>query len=313
MMSMQESATNYQQFWNSQAGSPESALAAVDGSGDETITRATGQWSAKQVRAALDLRETDTVLELGCGVARIGRELAPQCKQWVGVDISSNMLRSAAHRLKGLQNTELHALNRTQLEMLEDERFDKAYCVAVFCHMDKEDFFLYMKELWRVLKPAGMIYFETWNMDHPVGWKRWQFEVDQWSRADHSQRKDVARNQFSVPQEVDLFTRRAGFEPLACFGNSPWVQMLAVKPATHFDRPGALEHIERHRDVIEVSQERSELFGDYLDVVYGLRHPREVLSEWQTRPETENVYLYRLYLEGLWRAGAGRWGELDNY
>lgn len=41
----------------------------------------TGIWTAKQVAYALDLKTNDRVLEIGCGVGRIGREFALYVKQ----------------------------------------------------------------------------------------------------------------------------------------------------------------------------------------------------------------------------------------
>ncbi len=83
---------SYHAFWEQAARTPESALLAVDGSADESILQATGRWTAAQVAQALLLQPDDQVLELGCGVGRIGRELAPQCRSWHGVDIAANML-----------------------------------------------------------------------------------------------------------------------------------------------------------------------------------------------------------------------------
>ena len=93
---------SYSSFWNQQAATPEGALAAVDGSASESIVRRTGQWTARQVRLALDPAPDHRVLELGCGVGRIGRELAGCCGHWHGVDISQSMLKVAAERLDDL-------------------------------------------------------------------------------------------------------------------------------------------------------------------------------------------------------------------
>src|SRR5688572_956881 len=86
------SFTDYKSFWDAKATTPEGAMAAVDGSTDEGVLRATGGYSARQVAAALELTTDDRVLELGCGVGRIGRELAERVGHWHGVDISSNMV-----------------------------------------------------------------------------------------------------------------------------------------------------------------------------------------------------------------------------
>ena len=131
--------SNYAEFWNRQASSAASAISAVDGSQSEDVVRHTGRWSASQALAALNIGPQDDVLELGCGIGRIGRELAPHCARWTGVDISEKMIAHARERLGHLDNTELHQLERTSLEAMADGSQTKAYSVAVLCHMDKED------------------------------------------------------------------------------------------------------------------------------------------------------------------------------
>ena len=135
---------SYNEFWEQAAPTPESALLAVDGSADESILQATGQWTARQVAQALLLQPHDQVLELGCGVGRIGRELAPECHRWQGVDIADNMLTVAKHRTRHLSNVAFQHLTRTSLSMFASASFDKAYSVAVLIHLDKEDVFLYL-------------------------------------------------------------------------------------------------------------------------------------------------------------------------
>jgi ubiquinone/menaquinone biosynthesis C-methylase UbiE len=136
---------NYKSLWDSKAHTMQDALIAVDGSGDETVARMTGAYSARQVTTALELTSTDRVLELGCGVGRIGRELAPHIGFWQGVDISPNMIAQARERLREFPNIGLAELSRSSLDAFADASFDKAYCIAVFIHMDKEDFFLYLR------------------------------------------------------------------------------------------------------------------------------------------------------------------------
>ena len=175
---------SYDNFWEQAAATPQSAFAAVDGSVDEDALRTTGGWTARQVTHALLLQPEDEVLELGCGVARIGRELAPHCKRWQGVDISDNMLSVAKSRTADQPNMAFQHLTRTSLSMFDNASFSKAYCVAVLIHLDKEDVFLYLQEIARVLQPGGLFYFDVWNLAHEVGWKRWMYEVESWANKD---------------------------------------------------------------------------------------------------------------------------------
>ena len=300
----------YSQAWNLRAADDAAALAAVDGSGDEEMLQRTGRFTAAQVRKALNLQAADAVMELGCGVGRIGRELLPNCGRWLGADISPNMLRVAEKRLRGRGPATLLQLKRTALTGLGNGQFEKAYSVAVFCHLDKEDVFLYLQELHRVLKPGGWLYFETWNLAHPVGWKRWEYEVRHWAHADHAVRKDVARNQFSVPEEVQLMTRNAGFEIGACYSDSAWVQTVAIKPGPNDATESAREYLRLNASAIANSPQWSECFSRKLDLLYGEATAGQVLDWLDAQPQTEDVRLYRDYLMALWKRHQSRWGPM---
>lgn len=67
----------YRTFWEQAAATAQGAMTAVDGSPDEETLQVTGRWTAGQVAHALLLQKSDWVLELGCGVARVGRNPHP--------------------------------------------------------------------------------------------------------------------------------------------------------------------------------------------------------------------------------------------
>jgi SAM-dependent methyltransferase len=303
---------NYRTFWERAAATPAGARAAVDGSADEATLRQTGLWTAKQVAAALLLHEEDAVLELGCGVARIGRELAPRCRRWCGVDIAANMLAVARSRTAHLNNVEFYQLSRTSLEMFAPHTFDKAYAVAVFIHLDKEDVFLYLCELQRVLRPGGILYFDTWNLAHEVGWQRWLMEVEQWARSSQHQRKDVARNQFCVPAEVQLYVRRAGFLELFCLTDSPWIQMIAAKPGEGGDIEALREQIRPRLPEIAFSPLWTQLFRSLLEVLSNRKQARAFWQELTTLGAAWEAEPYRHYFLALWKTRQHEWGTLPS-
>ena len=302
--------TNYKAFWDAKATTTTGALIAVDGSANEEVARLTGAYAARQVTAALDLQPHDRVLELGCGVARIGRELAPHIAHWEGADISANMLGVARERLQGLANVGLTELKRTSLEALPSASFTKAYCMAVFIHMDKEDFFLYLEELARVLVPGGLVFFDTWNLASAVGWRRFALEVGQYRNAGLGQRKDVARNQFSTPEEVRLFAQHAGFEPLLMLGDSPWVQLVAAKPGGDRDLARERTRLQGEAARIAYTPLWTELF-DAMIRVTGEGAPTQVLLDaLGDDSRGEEVAMFRIWYRELWRHYEEHWGPL---
>jgi SAM-dependent methyltransferase len=302
------SDTHYRQVWDRRSADDLAALEAVDNSGSESVARATGAHTAALVASALDLGADDAVLELGCGAARIGRELVERCGHWTGVDISPNMIRVAGRRLDGHDNVRLEVLERTSLTMIEDRSLDKAYSVAVLCHMDKEDLFLYLRELARVLKPGGLAYVETWNLADPVGWYRWMYEVEFWNRSDHSERKDVARNQFCVVEEFRLYAERAGLDVLVVFDDSPWLQMIVGKDLSAPRREAERRRLAEARSQIAYTPLFGQLFLEAIRVIYGDQHPKQALAHLDRLPASMEVDLYRTLIEGLWEQDPDRYG-----
>ena len=298
---------NYKSFWDDKASTVQGAMIAVDGSCEEEVVQTTGKLSARQVTEALELCADDRVLELGCGVARIGKLLAPHIKFWQGVDISENMVKVARERLADVPNAGADALERTSLSMFADGSFDKAYSVAVFIHMDKEDFFIYLQEIFRVLRPGGRIYFDTWNLAHPVGWSRYAYEVDQHRNADPSVRKDVARNQFSTPQEVSIYLREAGFDEVLMMADSPWIQAVAVKPGGEASAEVATR-LGARRARIAYSPLWTELFEWLLRVIIRGEHPRDLMARLQNDSEGDEIEVFRTWLRAYWKQGESHWG-----
>jgi ubiquinone/menaquinone biosynthesis C-methylase UbiE len=304
--------TNYKAFWDDKASTTIGALLAVDGSASEDVARLTGAYTARQVAHALELSPADRVLELGCGVGRIGFQLAPRVAHWEGADISRNMLDVARKRLSGQDNVGFTELKRSRLDGLADASFDKAYCVAVFIHMDKEDFYLYLEELARVLKPGGLLYFDTWNLASAVGWRRYMLEVDQYRNADPTERKDVARNQFSTPQEVQTFLAHAGFETLVTMSDSPWVQVVALKPGGGADADALRAKLAARTDRIAFTPLWTELFDRMIAVAHGGAPPKTLLEGLGDDARGEEIAMFRTWFLDLWRHNEAHWGPVPD-
>lgn len=302
---------NYKDSWNNRVSSLKTGAIAVDGSTDEATLVSNGDWTAAQLRAALDIQPQDTILELGCGVARIGKQLAADCKHWIGTDISENMIEQAKARTADLDNVSFVALKRNDLSGVEDNSVDKVYSVAVLCHMDKEDLFNYVREVQRVLKPGGVAYLETWNMDDRVGWKRWQYEADNWFISEHSERKDVARNQFCYPGEFALYVEKAGLESLAFFHDSSWNQIIAGKQLSEAVASEWRQRLTANKDHIIYTDVFNQLFEYAVDVTYNAIHPSEMMAFIDGLGEQPEAALFRTFLIGLWKDNTELWGACD--
>ena len=300
---------NYKDFWDEKASTTKGAFIAVDGSTNEHVLQLTGAYSARQVTTALALSKNDRVLELGCGVGRIGQLLAPQIAHWEGADISANMIGVARERLRAHANVGFTELLRTNLSPLADASLDKAYSVAVFIHMDKEDFYLYLQELARVVKPGGLIYFDTWNLVSPVGWRRFAIEAAQYRSADFSVRKDVARNQFSTPDEVRAFLDHAGFETLLLLSDSPWIQAVAVRRGAG-DAAAERERLQAQAARIAYTPLWTELFDNLIKVTSEGLPPQAMLNMLDDTSRGTEIPMFRAWFLEMWRANEQQWGPV---
>ena len=120
-------SSNYKDFWNAKAQTVTGAMIAVDGSADEDVLRLTGAYTKRQVELALQLQPGDRVFEIGCGVGRIGREIAPGVAAWHGLDIADNMVAVTRERLAAYPNVSASALTRSRPDPL-DGRGDTSRC-----------------------------------------------------------------------------------------------------------------------------------------------------------------------------------------
>jgi ubiquinone/menaquinone biosynthesis C-methylase UbiE len=114
----------------------------------------------------------DVVLEIGAGVGRVGAELAPLCKRWIGADVSENMLSYLHERLREHANVEAVSLNGWDLSPIDSESVDVVYATVVFMHLDDWDRYGYIREGLRVLKPGGRMYVDNTNLLSEPGWER---------------------------------------------------------------------------------------------------------------------------------------------
>ena len=103
--------SHYKEVWNSVSGDVDSAKISVAGYTDETEFAKAAERTLRKLKETIGVNADDIVLEIGCGVGRVGGVLSPLCRKWIGCDVSENMLSHAKDRLGGLDNVELVELN----------------------------------------------------------------------------------------------------------------------------------------------------------------------------------------------------------
>jgi SAM-dependent methyltransferase len=94
-------------------------------------------------------------LEIGCGIGRIARWMCQDFAQYIGVDVSPEMIRKASSYQ--LPRATFQAVSGGDLDGIADESVDFVWSFAVFQHVpDKRAIFNYFREAARVLRHGGI-------------------------------------------------------------------------------------------------------------------------------------------------------------
>jgi SAM-dependent methyltransferase len=216
---------NYKEVWDREANTLGHAHYAVCGSDDAAEYERSGEATAADIIAEAAVGPTDTVFEIGCGTGRVGARLAPACKQWIGADISANMLSHAREALKNLPNVSLVELQGADLSGIDDRSVDVVYCTGVFMHLDEWDRFRYVQDAYRILRPGGRVYYDNFNLLSDEGWKVFQLSAQHDSAA-----RPANISKSSTPDELITYAKRAGFTDIRSREGELWVTICARKP-----------------------------------------------------------------------------------
>jgi SAM-dependent methyltransferase len=200
-------------------------MIGVAGTADEVEFFRSGETTAAAIKEMLQVEPPHTVLEIGCGVGRIGRFLSSACRTWIGTDISSQMLRFAHNNLAGLQNVELIELSSSSLREVASASLDRVYCTAVFMHLDEWDRYKYVTEAFRVLVPGGRCYFDNINLAGDVGWNIF---LEMTKYEPELRPPNISKS--STAEELATYLERAGFENVQRFPGAHFVAVTGTKP-----------------------------------------------------------------------------------
>jgi ubiquinone/menaquinone biosynthesis C-methylase UbiE len=215
----------YKEVWNLASTSEKMAKIAVSGSADEAGFLHSGRSTKELLQRMVDIRPTDVILEIGAGVGRSGALIAPLCKEWMGADVSENMLEHLRRRLAHLTNVRTVALNGYDLSGIESAAIDMVYCTVVFMHLDEWERFNYVRESFRVLKPGGRVYIDNFDLTSDEGWALFMQVM-----ALPPAGRPAAVSKSSTPIELETYLSRAGFQNIVTERGGMFVASAAVKP-----------------------------------------------------------------------------------
>src|SRR5215469_1989438 len=173
------------------------------------------------------LRGREAALEIGCGPGRLMRPMSRHFAEIHGVDVSDEMVRLAAERLRDAPNAHPHHGSGAGLELFSDDRFDFVYSYAVFQHIPSRDVvFRYLAEARRVLKPGGALRCQLNGLPP------------------HARQYDTWSGVRITPGEIAQFARESGLQLLAL--DPIWTQYMWItcrKPAVPATAPAGVTRI----------------------------------------------------------------------
>jgi SAM-dependent methyltransferase len=103
-------------------------------------------------------KPNDVVVEIGCGVGRLTRAIAPEVQKVIALDISGSML--AVAREANLPNVDFREVEGFALPSIADRSVDLVLAYCVFQHLPSNAAMKsYLDEMLRVAKRPGMIAF----------------------------------------------------------------------------------------------------------------------------------------------------------
>lgn len=122
--------------------------------------RDSAQWLIDHIKRHIDLKDKK-ILDWGCGPARIIRHLpeliANNCSYY-GTDYNADSINWCKENLKGINFN----LNKLEAQLpYDNDFFDVIYGLSIFTHLSEKMHFDWFNELYRVLKPGGIMFVTT--------------------------------------------------------------------------------------------------------------------------------------------------------
>jgi SAM-dependent methyltransferase len=147
------------QFDRAVTVAPEASVALYSLGSADILDRATTEIVARLAQWGM-LRPDATVLDIGCGIGRIERALAPLVGTITAIDVSLSMIQEARRRCRDLANVAFEQCDGRDLAGFRDRSFDLVLAVDSFPYLfaaGPEIVARHLRDAARVLRPGGAV------------------------------------------------------------------------------------------------------------------------------------------------------------
>lgn len=147
------------QFDRAVAVAPEASVALYSLGSGEILDRATGEIVTQLAEWRL-LRSDMNVLDIGCGIGRVERALAPHVGAITAIDVSPGMVAEARRRCRDLANVSFEECSGRDLAALGGRSFDLVLAIDSFPYLFAVDPAIveqHMRDAAGLLQPGGAI------------------------------------------------------------------------------------------------------------------------------------------------------------
>ena len=197
-----DSAGRYGELWN--PGTEREAIDQIYNTTDMESFESGGKFDFEALSPYIST--STTVLDFGCGIGRLAKYVAPACKELWAVDISATMLKLAAERMAEYDNVRYVQSRDTGMPDVPTGSIDLVYSLLVLQHVEREDAFLLLEDIRRVLRPGGRAVLTFPNLLADIYLEGFVH----YARTGASTQANRAR--VYTPQEVERVVTAAGFD-----------------------------------------------------------------------------------------------------
>lgn len=152
-----------QGFWENHAQNGKSFEAVRAGWSEEDCKNRIDE----TISNSLIFKNSDVVLDLGCGIGYTCKMVSPKVREYIGIDYSPEMIRSASKFNKEFKNTKFITNDGLAIPF-DDNYFDVIYSEQIFQHISQENSYSYFKEILRTIKPDGSFFLQIPRFGRPA-------------------------------------------------------------------------------------------------------------------------------------------------